>query len=80
MRFNSSSDNWQAKKSDLSDEEYKQLSDFLDDCELHLALFNSWEENFIIDMRERIDHKLPLTVKQREVIGNLHEKIIRRRK
>lgn len=80
MRFNSSSDNWQAKKSELSDEDYKQLSDFLDECELHMAIFNGWEENFIMDMRERIDHRLPLTVRQREIIGNLYEKIVRGRK
>lgn len=77
MKFNSMG-GWEAKKSNLSDADYKQLDEFLIECEFHFGIFNEWENKFITDMRERIEHQLPLTVRQREVIGNLYDKIIRR--
>ena len=78
MKFNSGT-GWESSKSNLSEEEYQNLKEMLDECQVHLALYNGWEEEFMNDMIIRIDERKPLSVKQREIIGSLHNKVTRRR-
>ena len=81
MKFNSSNDNTKRRESGSSSEvDYELLGSMLDDCQLHLALFNAWEESFIEDMVERVKEKRPLTIRQRETIESCHDKVTRRRR
>jgi dissimilatory sulfite reductase (desulfoviridin) alpha/beta subunit len=75
MKFNAK-EKWEKKESD-PDTDYEQLASMLETCLDHMARFNGWEEEFINDMVEKVGEQKFLSVKQREIIGNLYEKAIK---
>lgn len=67
------------KKETLTDEEYESIIRLLEECQDHLALYNQWEEDFMTSVIEQCQEKKPISVRQREIVGNLHDKLTRRR-
>lgn len=69
----------QVEKEKLTDDEYEGIIRLLEECQDHMALYNQWEEEFMTSVIEQCHAKHPLSVRQREVVGNLHDKLTRRR-
>lgn len=80
MRFNSSNDSSRKRERESdTDVDYELLGSMVDDCLIHLALYNAWEENFLTDMKEKIEARAALSPRQREIIESCHAKVTRRR-
>lgn len=82
MKFNSSNDNSRPQKPLSQDDQldYGQLKDMVDECLIHLALFNSWEESFLGDMQDKLEKNQGLSDRQREIIESCHDKVVRRQR
>lgn len=80
MKFKDGAE-WAGKKEVDPDEfDPELLKEFIEECELHLALFNKWEEDFLASVKAQLESGKVLSMRQREIIGNMYEKTQRRRK
>ena len=80
MRFKEGSE-WAGKDKDTSDDfDPELIKTMIGECQDHMAMFNSWEEEFMTSILEQIENKKRLSVRQREIIGNMHDKMLKRRR
>lgn len=55
-------------------EEYITL---IDDCEARDRKLSSWDADFLVSIRERLERKQPLTPKQSNILDEIWEKATR---